>query len=312
MAALEDTGIHVRWLRADGTVNQPEPEPGTVVQVERMPVALDPASFDGLPSDSWVIRPTGLHWVARTGGGTAGMLARLSSKARRGAQLGLRSLAQLECHHSHPVDVVEFEAWSQLYKAQVERMTHGRDYASMFRDETIASDSPFHLVTWRAGAALVAGILYRLDLEMDALVARFGAVATDRRDAELPRGMYLTLAQVAHDLGLEWLSLGNDANFYGTATSPGLAAFKLRLGFTPVPSVAMGNSACRTVADRVLDFSGMTPPVLRFAYTSVPTRRDAPDSFVDGPDRLELVSTAPRGFTDAVLSSLPVHRAIPV
>jgi len=124
--------------------------------------------------------------------------------------------------------------------------------------------------------------------------------------------MYLTMADMGAGRGMRWATLGSDVNFYGALVNPGLCAYKLRLGFRPVPADLFGSTASRTVAERMTSTSGLLPPVLRFEYRRARPAGVRIEDFVDGPDALGLVSVTPPGWSDHVLESLPAHRRLVV
>ncbi|WP_405392039.1 hypothetical protein OG596_31950 [Streptomyces sp. NBC_01102] len=310
MSSFETAGLrvtevaHPDELRAE--LEHAGPERPNMVQL----TLDDDRRWEALRDPDLVVRPTWLHWVASASGGSAALVERQSPKQRRRSRTALSRLDRMTMEISEPIDESRYDEWAELYSAQVKGMRLGHDFAARYRSGTLAPDSPFLLVTWREDGELAGGVVVRFDPELSALVTRFSAVAPGRRGAEIPRGMYLALADLAASRGMRWLSLGNDINLYGTVTHPGLCAFKLRLGFRPVPGDLFGNSSCRTVAERLVDVRDMDLPVLRFEYAG-PREPDAelPD-FIDGAQALRLVSVMPAGSGNAVLESLPDHRRI--
>jgi hypothetical protein len=211
---------------------------------------------------------------------------------------------------SQPVDAALLKEWADLYTAQVLRMPRGRNLAAAYRKSVLAPGSQHGLLVWRKDEKLACGCVVEFNAERSALVVRFSAVAADYRDWELPRAMYVTLADMAAERGMRWITLGSDVNFYGAMVSPGLCAYKLRLGFLPVPADLFGIAASRTVAERITSTSGLQPPVLRFEYRRTRPQGAGVDDFVAGPDALRLVSVMAPDDTSEILESLPEHRRL--
>ena len=256
-----------------------------------------------------VVRPTWVHWMCQTTGGSADLLARQARKRRNRTRAALRFLAGMTMEVHDPVDPVVFEEWLELYTAQVATMRHGRNLARIVRTSLLSPDSQHGLVVWRTGGRLVCGCIVRFEPEHAALIIRFAAVASEARDSELPRGMYASLADIAAARGLRWTTLGGDVNFYGAVHRPGLCGFKLRLGFRPVPADLLGRR-CRDIAERVVSLDGLDVPVLRFEY---PGERDPAarlEDYLDGSAALRLVTLMPAGGHSTVLESLPEHREL--
>jgi hypothetical protein len=316
MHAYEDTGIEVTEVGDPGElpVVGAGPRPPHVVRVRS--TASDGQDWQGW--QNWqdcgdlglVVRPAWVHWVLPAGDGADGMLAGQTRQQRSRTRRAARTLADLAGEVHEPVGAAVFAEWSRLYAAQVHGMKYGRNLAAIFRKDLLAPDSGALLLGWRHAGRLVCGCVAEVDAERSALVMRFSAVAPEARAGELPRGMYAALADLAAERGLRWVTAGNDVNFYGAMLRPGLCAFKLRLGFRPVPGDLFGKVAERTVAERVTSLAGLEAPVLRFGYRRPRPPAAVVDDFVAGPDRLGLVSVAPPGPADQVLGSLPEHRRL--
>lgn len=268
-------------------------------------VRLDTASFG---DRGVVVRPTWIHWVCAITDGAADLMGRQSKQQRYRTRTAVRAMESLTMEISDPVDQDRYDEWLELYTARVETMRHGMNLARRFRANVIAPGSGHLLVGWRRAGRLVCGCVVRI--LPDALVTRFSAVAPWSDSSERTRAMYVALADLAAARGRQWLSLGNDVNFYGSMVMPGLCAYKLRLGFRPVPADLLGNSSCRTVAERVTSVDGLELPVLRWEYHQPRPPSATIEDFVDGPAALRLTSVVPAGVTNSVLDSLPEHRRL--
>jgi len=307
MHAYEDTGIEVTEVGDPAELPGAGggPRPPHVVRVRSTAPDWQACGDLGL-----VVRPAWVHWVLAAGDGADGMLAGQTRQQRSRTRRAARTLADLAVEVHEPVGAAVFAEWSELYATQVHRMKFGRNLAAIFRKDLLAPDSGVLLLGWRRAGRLVCGCVAEVDPERSALVTRFSAVSPEERAAELPRGMYAALADLAAARGLRWVTAGNDVNFYGAMLRPGLCAFKLRLGFCPVPGDLFGKVPERTLVERVTSLAGLEPPALRFGYRRARAAAATIDDFVAGPDRLDLVSVAPPGRPDAILESLPEHRRL--
>lgn len=256
-----------------------------------------------------VVRPTWIHWVSPSAGGSAAVLMRQSLKQRQLCRSGKRAVDALTLEVSEPIDPELFRQWLEIYAARIGEMRYGRNFAAFHRRSITAPDSGHGLALWRRDGRIACGVVYRIDRQRSALIGRYGAVAASERGEDLPRGMYMAIADMAVQRGLRWATLGGDPNFYGAFLNAGLCTHKMRLGFWPVPGDLMGRTDSRDVAERVVALSGLEPPVLRFEYQT-PRRHDAAiEDFLDT-EPLSLVSVTPPAFRSQVFDSLPQHRRL--
>jgi hypothetical protein len=304
--SFEDTGLDVVEVADIAALRSGcwSPDRPHVVRVR----SVD-GNWQDLHADDVVVRPGWVHWVHPVVHGTSDVLAAQSKKQRQRSHAALRALSAMAMEVHDPVDAAALDEWAQLYSAQVGRMRYGRNLAAAFRRGVLAPDSGHALVGWRKDGRLLCGCVVQRDTERSALVTRFSAVVAGERAEDLPRGMYLALADLAARHGLRWATLGNDVNFYGAVVRPGLCSFKLRLGFRPVPSDLFGVGG-GPVAERVINLTGLESPVLRFAYRRERDPAATIEDFVAGPDCLELVSVSAPGRRNEILESLPGHRRI--
>jgi hypothetical protein len=275
-----------------------------------------------LPDGAWperrdphiVIRPASIHWAAPAGDGAVSLLARQSRRQRERSTAASAALSALESDpggaHA-PVDARRLAEWTELYRAQRRRLRNGRDLAGLLRAEILEPDTGHRLLTWRADGTVVAGCIVRRDPAHDALVVRFLAVAASHRHAELPRAIYAGAADLAAAASCRWITAGTDPGITGGLVAPGLVAYKLRLGFTPVPADLFGVPT-PTFAERVATATGIDQPILRFEYLQARRTTSAVADFLGGPDTLGLVSVTTPGFESEVLRSLPAHRRLVV
>jgi hypothetical protein len=309
MANLEDTGLSVLNV-SDLACTQLElgKHQGDLPNVVRLESFDD--SWSDLHKVGFVIRPTWIHWVCPLTTGSADLIGRQSSNQGRRSRSVATHMQSLELEISDPITPIAFDEWAQLYRSQVANMPHGLNLAERYRSSILAEDERYVLMSWRRDGRMVCGSVVRQDDKIGALVGRFGAVSSEERSHDLTRGMYLGLADFAARRGMQWLSLGNDPNFYGTLVKPGLCAYKMRLGFAPVPADLFGNSATRTVAESVTSLRGLDVPVLRFEYTSARDPNGTVEDFVDGAQALGLVAATTPDDEGDTLTSLPPHRRL--
>ncbi|MEV4709534.1 hypothetical protein [Actinoplanes sp. NPDC049316] len=307
--SLESDGLNVLTVTGEPalreSISRPPSEVIHAVQLEMTATDWLEPGDEGL-----LLRPTWIQWVAPVDHGAIDLISRQSKRRSHRTRVAVKALDAMDVQMSGPIDEKLFDEWAHLYQAQVESMRFGHDIAIRNRSSLLAADSDLFLIAWRENGRMVCGMIARFDPARSALVTRFSAVAASHRSSELPRAMYAKLADIAAQRGARWLSAGNDINFFATVCSPGLAAFKMRLGFRPVPADLLGNSSCRTVAEVVTSTAGLNLPVLRFGYRRPRSGASCLETFLDGPDALELVSVTPEGTTNALLESLPSHRRL--
>ncbi|MFL6138298.1 MAG: hypothetical protein ACJ74O_10910 [Frankiaceae bacterium] len=308
MPAFENTGLRVVELPDVGAlgadVDGPADERPHAVRVD-----VTDGDWPGSREGGVVVRPAWVHWVSPAGGGVQDVIARQSHGQRQRTRGALRALGTLTMEVHDPIEPAPFEEWLALYGGQVDAMRYGRNLAAIFRKMLLAPDSRHGLVTWRRNGRLVCGTVVLFDAERDGLVARYNAVAAEHKGAELPRGMCVSIADLAAARGMRWVTLGSDVNFYGALVRPGLCAFKLRLGFRPVPGDLFGRAA-RDVAERVTSLRGLEQPVLRFEHRLPRDPRATVADYAEGPYALGLVSVTAAGGSSVVLDSLPEHRRL--
>jgi hypothetical protein len=121
----------------------------------------------------------------------------------------------------------EFKA---LYRRTIVGRPRGRDRVGEHAEGFGPGWLGFHLYD---GGAMVAGVLVHA-LRHHLSVA-YGAFDPAHRKLDLEHFLIMQVMRRCMDLGVESLSLGMDTNRYGHHLPLGLAAYKLRIGFTPLP-----------------------------------------------------------------------------
>ena len=306
--AFEDTGLRV--ARVEDLAGIAADHGGAAHERPHV-VRIDAAGHEWaeLRAAGAIVRPAWVHWACPVAGGSADVMARQGPKQRQRTRLGLRALDGMSMQLSRPVDPATFADWLPLYATQVEAMQHGRNLASIFRKAILGPDSPYLLAVWRRDCRIVCGSVVEVDAERDALMFRYSAVAPVAKRAELTRAMLVAFADVAAAEGCRWITLGNDVNFYGAIVRPGLAAFKLRLGFHAVPADLFGR-AVQDVAERIVSLDGLEQPVLLFERRRPRDPCATLADYLTGAHALGLVAVVGPGATSEVLELLPDHRRL--
>jgi hypothetical protein len=123
--------------------------------------------------------------------------------------------------------VAEFR---ELYRRTIVARPRGRDRVGEHEEGFNAGWVGFYL---HDGGTLVAGILVH-ELREHLSVA-YGAFDPDRRDLDLEHYLIMQAIDRCARRRVPALSLGMDTNRYGHHLPMGLPAYKLRIGFTPLP-----------------------------------------------------------------------------
>jgi hypothetical protein len=305
--ALENTGLRIMAVRSAVELTSDMRE--HFEQPHAVNLALTEPDWPTFDASDVVVRPSFVHWVCSALDGAGGLLRGQSKKQRYRTRNSLVNLASLRMQVHDPIDRDVLREWTTLYRRQVRRLRHGRDLASLFRRELLDPQSGHALVSWRLDGNMVCGSIIKHDVTRSALIVRFNAVADDFRDAELPRAMYAVVADIAKARGAAWVTSGTDPNITGGMVNPGLSAFKLRLGFRPVPANLLGIPTA-ILAERILSMTGLCTPIIRFCYVGSPTTTGELDSYFDNHSQLALVSVTAPGIPDDVLDAFPRHRRI--
>jgi hypothetical protein len=135
-----------------------------------------------------------------------------------------------------------FEAFTALYRKTIVGKARGRDRIAEHHAEGFdRAWSGFYL--WD-GDALAAGILvHRL---RDHLSVAYGAFDAEARKAlDVEHFLIMKAIERSAERGYPWISLGMDTNRYGHHLPLGLPAYKLRIGFTPMPWEPSGRELAR-------------------------------------------------------------------
>jgi hypothetical protein len=122
------------------------------------------------------------------------------------------------------------EAFKDLYRRTIVARPRGRDRVGEHDEGFTDGWVGFYLFT---GDALAAGILVH-ELR-DHLSVAYGAFDPDHRELDLEHFLIMQAIDRCVQRRVPALSLGMDTNRYGHHLPMGLPAYKLRIGFTPLP-----------------------------------------------------------------------------
>lgn len=122
------------------------------------------------------------------------------------------------------------EAFKQLYRRTIVSRPRGRDRVAEHEEGFGAGWVGFYL---HDRDILVAGILVH-ELR-DHLSVAYGAFDPAHRELDLEHFLIMQAIARCVQRGVPALSLGMDTNRYGHHLPLGLSAYKLRIGFTPLP-----------------------------------------------------------------------------
>jgi hypothetical protein len=132
------------------------------------------------------------------------------------------------------------DAFKDLYRRTIVARPRGRDRVGEHEEGFGRGWVGFYL---HAGDALVAGILVH-ELR-DHLSVAYGAFDPAHRELDLEHYLIMQAIERCARRRVPALSLGMDTNRYGHHLPMGLPAYKLRIGFTPLPWEPAGRELVR-------------------------------------------------------------------
>ncbi len=131
-------------------------------------------------------------------------------------------------------------AFRELYRRTIVSRPRGRDRVAEHEEGFGAGWIGFYL---HEGSALAAGILVH-ELR-DHLSVAYGAFDPEHRGLDLEHYLIMQAIDRCARRRIPALSLGMDTNRYGHHLALGLPAYKLRIGFTPLPWEPAGRELLR-------------------------------------------------------------------
>lgn len=200
-------------------------------------------------ADGWFHKPCYVTWVIRT---PASLEAYVQDAFRTGTRNKPRKLLRdvptryrFETHERGE----GMKAFVELYRKTIVAKPRGRDRVSEHEEGFGEGWSGFHLYE---GDALVAGVLVHSVRGHDSVA--YGAFDPEkRRELDLEHFLIMKVLERAAERGAPWVSLGMDTNRYGHHLPIGLPAYKLRIGFTPLPWEPSGREVARPASFDVFE-----------------------------------------------------------
>ena len=193
-----------------------------------------------LTAEGWFYKPRYVTYVLER---PASVEAYIGAAFRPGSRSGPRKLLR-EVPKRYRFELGEggrgAEAFLALYARTIAARPMGLDRVAERATEFGASWTGFYLFD---GEALVAGIMVRA--LRDRLSAAYGAFDPAHRGLDVEHFLLMRAIQRCIDVRAPRLSLGRDTNLYGHHLPLGLPAYKLRLGFRPLPYERSGRELIR-------------------------------------------------------------------
>lgn len=143
-----------------------------------------------------------------------------------------------------------FGAFAALYRRTIGGKARGRDrLAEHHADGFDRSWSGFYL--WDGGTMVAGLLVHRL---RDHLSVAYGAFDPEaRRSLDLEHYLIMRVIERSAERRDPWVSLGMDTNRYGHHLPLGLPAYKLRIGFAPLPWEPSGRELAKPARFEVFE-----------------------------------------------------------
>lgn len=195
-----------------------------------------------LAAEGWFYKPCYVTWVLRI---PASLDAYILQSFRAGTRNKPRRLLRdVPARYRWAVDEsgAGFRAFVDLYRRTIASRPRGRDRVSEHHPEGFDPREWLGLYVYE-GEAMVAGILvHRM---RDHLSVAYGGFDPAHRELDLEHFLIMKAIERCAEGGVPYLSLGMDTNRYGHHLPLGLPAYKLRIGFTPLPWEPSGRELAR-------------------------------------------------------------------
>ena len=226
--------LRIATVRAD----EPAPPEAHWIRI------VDPSapSVRRLAAEGWFHKPCYVTWVLRV---PPTLDAYILQSFRAGTRNKPRKLLRdVPLRYRWAVDETGdgFDGFVDLYRRTIAARPRGRDRVSEHHPEGFDPREWLGLYV-KDGEALVAGLLvHRM---RDHLSVAYGAFDPAHRSLDLEHFLIMKAIERCAERGVPWLSLGMDTNRYGHHLPLGLPAYKLRIGFTPLPWEPSGRELAR-------------------------------------------------------------------
>lgn len=194
-----------------------------------------PALAARLGTDGWFHKPCYVSYVLRVPDSLEGYVA---GSFRAGTRNKPRKiLRDVPLRYRLEVDPGgrRLPEFVDLYRRTIVSRARGRDRVSEHEEGFGAGWTGLHLFE---GDRLVAGVL--VHAVRDHHSVGYGAFDPAHRELDLEHYLIMKAIERCAEARVPWLTLGMDTNRYGHHLPFGLPAYKLRIGFTPVPCEPAG------------------------------------------------------------------------
>lgn len=203
---------------------------------------LEPGRSDIAPrvADGWFYKPCYVTYVLRVRGSLDDYIEEAFHSGTRNKPRKLLRQVPERYGLSVEEDGRSIAEFKELYRRTIVSRPRGRDRVGEHDDGFGPGWVGFHL---RKDGALVAGILVH-ELR-DHLSVAYGAFDPAHRALDLEHYLIMQVIDRCARRRVPALSLGMDTNRYGHHLALGLPAYKLRIGFTPMPWEPAGRELLR-------------------------------------------------------------------
>jgi hypothetical protein len=188
----------------------------------------------------WFYKPCYVTYVLRT---PSSLEEYIAASFRAGTRNKPRKvLREVPARYRYEVDpgVRRLEEFRALYRRTIVARERGRDRVSEHDEGFGEGWTGLHLF---AGDRLAAGIL--VHAVRDHHSVGYGAFDPAHRELDLEHFLIMKAIERCAEARAAFLSLGMDTNRYGHHLPLGLPAYKLRIGFTPLPCEPAGRELVR-------------------------------------------------------------------
>ena len=192
--------------------------------------------------EGWFYKPCYVSYVLRVPGSLEEYIARSFRSGTRNKPRKVLRDAPLRYRLEVDADGRRFAEFADLYRRTIVARARGRDRVAEHEDGFGAGWTGFHLVE---GDRLVAGILVHAVRDHHSI--GYGAFDPGHRGIDLEHYLIMKAIERCAAESVPWLTLGMDTNRYGHHLPLGLPAYKLRIGFTPVPCEPAGRELVKVL-----------------------------------------------------------------
>lgn len=199
------------------------------------------SAVGGRVREGWFYKPKYVTYVLPT---PSSLESYIESEFRTGTRnKPRRLLRRVPERYRLVVDegVAEHEAFTALYRRTVVSRERGKDRVTEHHEDGFGRG--WVGLYLREGNEMIAGIL--VHQARDLLSVGYGGFDPAHRDLDLEHYLIMKVLERARERRLAWVSLGMDTNRYGHHLPLGLPAYKLRLGFVPLPCEEAGRELVR-------------------------------------------------------------------